>query len=409
MRRSFAALLATGAVSGAGSRMTAVALPWFVYATTGSATRMGVVAFAEMTPYVLAKALGGPLVDRLGPRRVSVVADLVSALAVAAVPFLYAGHHLGFGLLLGLVGVAGLAAAMANTAKEVLLPAAVGGTPDERSAGLYEGADRLSSLVGAPAGAALIVALHGASPVLYVDAASFLFAAAAVAVLVPAPDRVAAPAGGERYRDSLRAGFAWLWGNPLVRAIAVMVFLTNLIDQALSTVLLPLWSRERIHSAAGVGVIGGATALAAVLGTVAMAAIGTRLPRRRTFAVCFLLGGAPRLAILAAFPSLPWAAALVFVTSLGVGGLNPLLAAAFYERIPRHLLARVLGAITAIAWAGMPLGGLVAAAAVNGLGLTGALLAGAALYLLATLWPFLGRTWRDFDRAEPVTELLAAA
>jgi MFS family permease len=408
VRTRFAALLVTTAVSGTGSRMTGVALPWFVFATTGSATRMGVVAFAEMTPYVLAKALGGPLIDRLGPRRVSVCADAVAMAAVAAVPFLYTRHHLGFGLLLALVAVAGLAMSMENTAKEVLLPAAVGGTPDERTAGVYEGANRLSSLIGAPVGAALIVALHGASPVLYVDAATFLFAAVVVAALVPAPGK-AAEHRDEGYLTSLRTGFSWLWGNPLIRAIALMVLLTNLIDQALITVLLPLWSRERIHSAAGVGVIAGATALAATLGTVGMAAIGPKLPRRRTFAVCFLLGGAPRLAILAGTASLPWAAALVFLTSLGVGGINPLLAAAFFERIPQHLLARVLGTITAIAWAGMPLGGLVGAAAVNGLGLTGALLAGAALYLIATLWPFLGRSWRDFDRAAPVTELLEAA
>ena len=408
MRTRFAALLVTGAVSGTGSRMTGVALPWFVLATTGSATRTGTVAFAEMTPYVLAKALGGPLIDRLGPRRVSVCADVVAMLAVAAVPFLYTRHHLGFGPLLALVAVAGLAMSMENTAKEVLLPAVVGGTPDERAAGLYEGANRLSSLIGAPVGAALIVALHGASPVLYVDAATFLFAAIVVAALVPAPAS-AAEHRDEGYLASLRTGFSWLWSNPLIRAIALMILLTNLIDQAVSTVLLPLWSRERIHSAAGVGVIAGATALAATLGTIGMAAIGPKLPRRRTFAVCFLLGGAPRLAILAGTASLPWAAALVFLTSLGVGGINPLLAAAFFERIPQHLLARVLGTVTAIAWAGMPLGGLVGAAAVNGLGLTGALLAGAALYLVATLWPFVSRTWRDFDRAEPVTELLEAA
>ncbi|MFL6077597.1 MAG: MFS transporter [Mycobacteriales bacterium] len=406
MRTRFAALLATTAVSGTGSRMTGVALPWFVFATTGSATRMGVVAFAEMTPYVLAKALGGPLIDRLGPRRVSVCADAVAMVAVAAVPFLYSSHHLDFGALLALVAVAGLAMSMENTAKEVLLPAVVGGTPDERAAGLAEGANRLSSLIGAPVGAGLIVVLHGASPVLYVDAATFLFAAVVIAALVPAP---AAEHRDEGYLASLRTGFSWLWGNPLIRAIALMILLTNLIDQALATVLLPLWSRERIHSAAGVGLIAGATALAATLGTVGMAAIGPKLPRRRTFAVCFLLGGAPRLAILAGTASLPWAAALVFLTSLGVGGINPLLAAAFFERIPKHLLARVLGTITAIAWAGIPLGGLVGAAAVNGLGLTGALLAGAALYLVATLWPFLGRSWRAFDRAEPVTELLDTA
>jgi len=36
-----------------------IAIPWFVLTTTGSAALTGVVAFAEMAPYLVAKALGG--------------------------------------------------------------------------------------------------------------------------------------------------------------------------------------------------------------------------------------------------------------------------------------------------------------------------------------------------------------
>ena len=43
-----------------------IAIPWLVLSTTGSATHTGLVAVAEITPLVLFKALGGPLVDRLG-------------------------------------------------------------------------------------------------------------------------------------------------------------------------------------------------------------------------------------------------------------------------------------------------------------------------------------------------------
>jgi len=35
---------------------------------TGSAAKTGLVAFAQMTPYVAAQALTGPLVDRVGLR-----------------------------------------------------------------------------------------------------------------------------------------------------------------------------------------------------------------------------------------------------------------------------------------------------------------------------------------------------
>ncbi|MGW1148914.1 MFS transporter, partial [Streptomyces sp. NPDC002454] len=78
-------VLAALAVSLTGTRISAIALPWFTLATTGSATGAGLVAFAEMAPYVVVKAFSGPLVDRAGPRTVSWTTDLVSAAAAAAV------------------------------------------------------------------------------------------------------------------------------------------------------------------------------------------------------------------------------------------------------------------------------------------------------------------------------------
>jgi len=61
--------LTAEAISLTGTRISMIALPWFVLTTTGSATRTGLVALAEMTPMVILKVLGGPIIDRLGARR----------------------------------------------------------------------------------------------------------------------------------------------------------------------------------------------------------------------------------------------------------------------------------------------------------------------------------------------------
>ena len=90
--RPLAGVLAATAVALTGTRVSAVALPWYVLGTTGSAAWTGVVAFAEMVPYVLVKALTGPLVDHVGPRRISLASDVVSAAAAGAVVLL---HTLG--------------------------------------------------------------------------------------------------------------------------------------------------------------------------------------------------------------------------------------------------------------------------------------------------------------------------
>src|SRR4051794_9169653 len=82
-------MLTGSAISLVGNSITGLAIPWFVLVTTGSAARTGITAFAGMLPTVLGGLLGGVLVDRLGRKRTSVIADLASGGTVALIPLLY--------------------------------------------------------------------------------------------------------------------------------------------------------------------------------------------------------------------------------------------------------------------------------------------------------------------------------
>jgi MFS family permease len=199
------------------------------------------------------------------------------------------------------------------------------------------------------------------------------------------------------YLASLREGFGHLRGDRLLLGIGTMVLVTNLIDMATSGVMLPIWSHEVTGGAVALGLLSGALGLGAVLGNVGTAALGPRLSRHRTYAVGFLVAGAPRLLLLAAVSAVPPALAITFVAGLAVGGINPTLGAVEYERVPRHLQARVLGALNAVAWAGIPVGGLVGGLLVDAVGLRPALVAAGAVYGLATLAPFVFPAWRTMD------------
>lgn len=113
----FYALLTADAISYAGNALAGLAIPWFVLQTTGSAARTGIVAFCGLLPLILAATFGGALVDRLGHKRASVIADLASGVAVALVPLLHALGWLNFGLLLILVFFGALLDAPGATAR----------------------------------------------------------------------------------------------------------------------------------------------------------------------------------------------------------------------------------------------------------------------------------------------------
>jgi len=396
-------LLTAHGISTLGTCMSFLAIPWFVLVSTGSATTTGLVTLAEMLPYVLVQALGGPLVDRAGPRRTSIVTDLVAALAMGLVPACHATQMLSLPLLLGAVAVAGAFRGAGDVARSVLLPrvSTQAGVALERASGLFDGVGRLASLLGAPL-AGVLITVSSAPAVLAVDAGTFLLSALLVAVSVPASRVVdPQPRVEASYLGELREGFAYLRGDRLLLGIAAMIVVTNLLDQAYASVLLPVWVRQELGSPMVLGTISGCFGIGAVAGNALMAWLAPRLPRRLPFAISFLVCGAPRFLVLAFGSSLSPVLGIALLSGLGAGGINPALGAAEYERVPVLLQARVLGAIKALAWAGIPFGGLLGGGLVEGFGLLPALGVCGSVYFLATLAPFVFPVWRQMERRAP--------
>ena len=121
------ALLSANAVSMTGNAMSNVALPWFVYETTGSTAKLGLTFAVIGLANILAAFFGAPVVDRLGYKRSSVLADVLSGAAVALVPLLYATVGLAFWQLLALVFLGGVVDAPGTTARQSMLPGLAGG------------------------------------------------------------------------------------------------------------------------------------------------------------------------------------------------------------------------------------------------------------------------------------------
>jgi MFS family permease len=121
-RTPILALLGANAVSETGNVLAFVAIPWFVLQTTGSAAKTGLVGGAFLLAAVVASVVGGPVVDRLGFKQASIVADLAGAVTVALIPLLYHTTGLAFWQLLVLVFLGGFLDAPGHTARQSLVP-----------------------------------------------------------------------------------------------------------------------------------------------------------------------------------------------------------------------------------------------------------------------------------------------
>jgi MFS family permease len=395
-------------ISLVGTRVSMIALPFFVLTTTGSPEKTGLVAVAELLPLVVLKVLGGPIIDRVGARRVAITCDWASLGVVGAIPFLHEAGLLSFVGFLGLVAVAGALRGPGDAAKAAMTPtlAVAAGVPMERVTGLSSTVERTASMLGAALAGGL-VAVIGPANALVVDAASFGVSALLLAWALPRRARAAATdadaaADAAPYLEQLREGWRFLRGDRVLIGITVMVSLTNLLDLAWAAVLVPVWGVEHGGGAAAVGALFATFAGASAIGSLVAAGYGDRLPRYATYLVCFLVTGLPRFVIMAV--DTPLWGILAFCAGAGFasGFLNPILGAVVYERVPEHLIGRVGSLSTACCFALMPLGGLVGGFLVGGIGLAAALLVCGAAYFVVTMLPAVDPRWREIDhRPEP--------
>jgi MFS family permease len=391
------ALYAANAISIAGNVMALVAIPWFVLERSGSPALAGLVAFFTTLPAVIAAFFGGVVVDRLGFRRMSVVADLASAVAIGLIPLLDQTIGLEIWVLMALVFAGALLDAPGTTARQAILPdlAQLAGMPMERATGIAQAIQRGSLLLGAPIAGGLI-AVMGVSNVLWLDAASFLFSAALVGLLVPRPRPPDAEATPEGYVAQLAAGLRFIRRDRLIRALVGTVLLTNFLDAPIFSVLLPVYAQQLLGSALELGIMVGVFGAAALLGAGLFGAIGHRLPRRITFATAFVVVGLPMF-LLALTPPFPLPAVALGLIGLAAGPINPIISTVLYERIPAAMRGRVLGTITAGAFVAIPLGVLVAGFVVERIGLGNTFLAIAICYLVVTASIWVNPAMREMD------------
>lgn len=398
LRRSPALWLTAYGLTLLGGGIMAAVLPLLVLQRTGDVLAAGVLATVTTTASALTGLVSGLVVDRVDRRLVTVVAGVLGAAVVAALPVVDALWGLGMTafLVLGVLGAVVRVPAM--TAQEVLLPALVRLDPRpgrlDRLVALRENLANVLLLAG-PAVGGLLVAFAGpASTVLVVTAATSLLAALTAALLDPRAGRVegvlrTAPGGAVRraVRD-LAESWVFLAGQRLVLGATLVSAVLVAVIAALQTTLMPAYFTA-LELPALAGLTLSALAAGGLAGSVLYAALVNRV-RRRTWFVFGMLGFGAGFALVGSLAS-PWlvlgAAALVGFTNAPVGAVLGVLT---IEATPDALRGRVLGAQNTLLLAAPALTAapVAALASTSGLGAAGIALAavavGTALVALVT-------------------------
>ena len=338
IRRPVAGLIAADVISTAGTEMTAIALPWFVLVTTGSPARMGVVLAAEFVGLTVLGLVGARVATAVGPRRLMLGSDLTRAVLIAAIPLLSWLGLLSFPVILGIGFVVGGFFPAYQSSSQIIQAGLV--NDDEvrltRLGGLLGALNESASFVG-PALGGVLVAVFGPSPVLLIDAASYLCAFALIGLLVKPANSAAATAGDDA---SIGAGLRYLWRNHDVRRLVLGVGVISLSWAAL-VATVPVLALH--HGGASVaGLLLGAYGAGSVVG--GLVSSRARRARART-AVMSLFGlAAASWALVLPLPTWAWALA-IGGTGVASGLFFPRFFSSLTASIPAALRARVLSTV----------------------------------------------------------------
>jgi MFS family permease len=384
--------------SGLGNSIVMITIPWLILERTGSPAFAGLVAAISALPGVLVSPIGGWMVDRIGRRAVSIGADLLSSVSVAAFPIVAATFGLS-DLPILLMAVLGAAFDPAGyTARKTLLADVAKASDAELDHlnGIHDGIMGIAWIFGPAVGAGLIASV-GAVNSFWFSAALFLIAALVISFLRVGDSgkdsRELAQVTDEETDMSLRIGAKTLWDDKLLRTLSVALLIIAAVYLPTEAVVLPTYF-ENVDNPSGLGFVISALAAGSAMGSFGYGWISARV-KRKTLIRVILIGSAVSIIPMAFLPPLPVLMLAGFLLGLSWGPYNPLISTLVQQRVPAHLQGRVFGVQTAVFYAAPPLGMVLAGLSVESFGIRATYVVLAAVLSLTSILVLLTKSLRS--------------
>ncbi len=388
MGREFLKFWLGQSVSMLGNQFTQLALPIAAAVTLhATALEMGVLGALRFAPAILVGLPAGVWLDRTRRKPVLVLSQAVSAVALATIPAAFLLHVLSLGQLYAVAFIAGAAAAVQSVAQTALVPTVAGRDRLVQANTRMQSSLTVSNLLGPGLAGAAVQALTAPVAIAF-DAASFVVGSLTSA-WTRAAEVLPAPTGRRTITDAIE-GLAWLWRQPLVRAIGLTLLINN-GGQNVTFAVYVLYFVTRVGiTPAQLGLIfaaGGVSSLVGAQLSRPLVARGWLGPVMAVGAVLVVLGQAGALIAAYAPRQAAFAILVAFNVLLGFSIMvyNVNQQAIRQAVTPDRLLGRVQAGIFVLVAAAAVIGSLLGGAIGQAAGLRAAIAVGAAITLTSAL------------------------
>lgn len=388
-RRGFLKLWGGQTVSLFGTQVTSVALPLTaVLLLHADAAQMGVLNAVQWLPFLLFSLGAGTLADRVRRLPLLLASDIARAVLTGAIVVLAKTGLLGLPSLVALVFVLGFWTVIFEicyysfvpslVAREELVPA---NSRLQASASVAQ--------VGGPSLGGFLVQLLTAPVALVADAFSFVVSAVSLAwIRTREPTPEPSPEEGGSLRR-IRAGLAFTYDSPYLRALIGTAGSYNLFEQWIMTLFM-LYAVRRLGMPAGlIGAVLSAGAAGALLGSLIAGPVTRRIGAGRAVVASVVV----ECTAFVAVPLAPAGGPLtvpVLMAGFAVNGAGVALSSVVAITIrqvvtPDRMLGRMNASYRFVSYGAIPIGALAGGLAGQYWGLRTALAAGVALLLISAV------------------------
>ena len=349
-QRQYIRLLLADTINRFGDSIDVIAYSWIMYEITGSASLMALVVGLNFVPTVFLTPFAGAFVDRISKKRVMALADLLRFVFVAAIVTLYTSTVEAFRLPAG----------------GAILPQLL----EQEYYTLGKAANYSVSRISGLAGYMLaggVIALLGAAGALWIDAATFLISSAIIWSIRYQENLQDAKQTVKGVIQDFAEGFRFIRASRTIQTVSLIGLLINFGIMPLTVFQTPYVSDYLKMGPETLSYIKIHTTVAMITGSALLPKLGKIKTPVIAVAAGVIMGAAlieMSIAQSLSTPVLKMGILTLSMLSIGFGGglLNVVIGSSVMKAVPKEMMGRISGFLTAMMQASMPVASFICSA-----------------------------------------------